>query len=193
MLNMAKTCLFVKTKPSPIFINSVSKTGKKTAEYLGDDFKTLVKEYVETVHSVFYDAGKYSWQFGDYIKDKAAFEVADIERKMAECFNIKNSPAATAANFEGLTPEEFMELKITPRSASFLEAYSDNRYMIIYRHEDKTFQLQLEEEEFIILSALKDGKNIGEALELLPENTDPAKIQNWFASWISNKIISTLN
>ena len=167
---------------------------KKAAEYLGDDFKTLVSEYIKTVHSVFYDASKYSWQFADYITDKTAFEIADIERKLAECFNIKNSDAATAADFAGGTPQEFMELKIVPRSASFLEHYPvKHGHLIIYRHDNKTFQLQLEKEEFIILQALKDGKNIGEALELLPESTDPAKIQNWFASWIQNSLISTLN
>ncbi len=33
---------------------------------------------------------------------------------------------------------------------------------MIYRNDDKTYRLQLEQEEFIILSALKNGKNIGE-------------------------------
>lgn len=211
---------------------------KKTAEYLGDDFKNLVREYIETVPSVFYDASKYSWQFADWLLTKTsssgaalssssaalssssaamsssgltrgssnnmdsrmkcendrlliAVEVADIERKMAEGFNIKNSPAATSANFAGLTPQEFMGLKIAPRSASFLEHYpAKHGYLIIYRHEDKSYRLQLEKEEFIILSALKNGKNIGDALELLPENTDPAKIQNWFASWVKNHVLS---
>jgi hypothetical protein len=174
---------------------------EKTAVLLGAEFNRLAAEFVEEVKSTFYDASDYSWQFADWLlaHEPKAADMADFERKQAACFNLANTPAATNADFESLSAEEFAAANIAPRAASFLEKYcinidepteSGEFYYIIYRDGELVYRMLLEAPEFELLTHLKNGKTIGDALGALQTDVTPEQIQNWFARWVKNSILS---
>jgi hypothetical protein len=62
-------------------------------------------------------------------------------------------------------------------------------FLAVHRIDDSVYFRRLEQEEFAILTALRDGKSLGGAVELGFRKTTvaleerPAKVQEWFAIW----------
>jgi len=62
-------------------------------------------------------------------------------------------------------------------------------FLAVHRIDNSVYFRRLEPEEFVILSALRDGKTLGAAVELafrrsaVPSEERPAKVQTWFAIW----------
>ncbi len=167
----------------------------QTAEFLGEDIKPLVKDYIEDVHSIFPDLAHYSWGFADSITTPEAAYIADIERKSARCFDLPDTTPASAQDFSNIPPHEFLELHLTTRGASFLVKgiSRTHGHLALYREGDEIFKFPLEENEFQLLQNLNSGKNIGTALEDMPDNITPEDIQKYFARWLENKLISITN
>ncbi len=63
-------------------------------------------------------------------------------------------------------------------------------FIAVHRHEDSVYYKRLSREDFQILSALRQGKTLGEALEAglegstIPEDQRPAFVQSAFAHWM---------
>jgi hypothetical protein len=63
-------------------------------------------------------------------------------------------------------------------------------YLAVHRHEDSVYYKRLSREDFQILSALQDGRTLGEALDAgfetssVPEEQRPAYVQSAFAHWM---------
>lgn len=176
----------------------------KTAELLGDDFKKLVKEYIEYVPSTFPDLANYCWGFADFISASPrarhgvwlqgqnnqmpgqarhdhmfdAAQLADTERKKAKCFDLENSPAITSSEIASITEEEFLALSVTPRKASFIL-----QNFALYRDGDEIKKIELAPEE---IEFLQSGKPIGELIT----NANAEKTQTWFGKWLAAGFIS---
>jgi hypothetical protein len=179
--------------------------------YLGDQqFAMLVKGFIESNYSEYYDIGIYSEKFANWVQyqnlDLFARELADLEKKTAVVYTLENSPAASAQDFAAISPEDFIELKLRPRTASIFSHYQNNvsnylsdyqnnekpkaqpeeTYLIIYRKDDKAHRLKLKKAEYELLHQLAAGKTIGEAIE----TCDPEDFQKWFAKWLNNQLLS---
>ncbi|GGA67913.1 hypothetical protein GCM10011507_19230 [Edaphobacter acidisoli] len=63
-------------------------------------------------------------------------------------------------------------------------------FLAVHRHDDSVYYKRLSREDFQILSALRDGKTLGEAIESgfdgsdTPEDQRPAYLQSAFAHWM---------
>lgn len=63
-------------------------------------------------------------------------------------------------------------------------------FLAVHRHEDSVYYKRLSREDFQILSALRQGKMLGEALDAgfedsaIPEDQRPAFVQSAFAHWM---------
>lgn len=63
-------------------------------------------------------------------------------------------------------------------------------FLAVHRHEDSVYYKRLSREDFQILSALREGKTLGEALDTgfhgssIPEAERPAYLQSAFAHWM---------
>ena len=187
-----------------------------TRKYLGaDNFTMLIRNYIESTPSEFYDMAQFTSQFADWLGaqniPEFAKELADLERNIAVCYDMKACEAATQIHFAGVSPESFLELKLKPRTASILRSYNndvnsfvsekspDNEAKIhpilVYRKTDKVFRLALDEAEYEILKAFEAGKTIAEAITKTQEKLDiseeeiATKLQNYFAKWIANEVL----
>jgi hypothetical protein len=64
-----------------------------------------------------------------------------------------------------------------------------NIFLVVHRMDDSVYFRRIEREEFIILSALRDGKALGKAIESafaksrLPAEERAASVQLWFQNW----------
>jgi Putative DNA-binding domain len=64
-----------------------------------------------------------------------------------------------------------------------------NIFIVVHRMDDSVYFRRIEREEFIILSALRDGKALGKAIESafaksrLPAEERAASVQLWFQNW----------
>lgn len=62
-------------------------------------------------------------------------------------------------------------------------------FLAVHRIDNAVYFRRLEREEFAILSALRDGKTLGAAVEVafrksaVPAEARPEKVQTWFATW----------
>jgi hypothetical protein len=63
------------------------------------------------------------------------------------------------------------------------------RFLAIHRIDYSVYFRRIEQEEFSILTALRQGKTLGAAVEsafrksAVPQEERPAKVQSWFAAW----------
>jgi hypothetical protein len=63
-------------------------------------------------------------------------------------------------------------------------------YLAVHRHEDSVYYKRLVPEDFVMLEALKQGKTLGEALDLgferseIAEHDRPAHLQSAFRNWM---------
>ena len=69
-------------------------------------------------------------------------------------------------------------------------------YLIIFRHEDSVWRMDLEKNEYYALERLFSGKPIGVVLESLPAELGVAEeelsteLMQWFGRWIRNGILA---
>jgi hypothetical protein len=64
-----------------------------------------------------------------------------------------------------------------------------NIFLAVHRVDDSVYFRRIEREEFVILSALRDGKSLGKAIEAafrksrLPAQERAVSVQQWFQNW----------
>jgi hypothetical protein len=174
----------------------------------------LIRNYIESTPSEFYDMALFTSQFADWLGaqniPEFAKELANLERNIAVCYDMKACEPATQSHFAGVSPESFLELKLKPRTASILRSYNNDvnsfmsekslskageHYLLVYRKTDKVFRLALDDAEFELLKAFESGKTIAEAITQTQEKLEISeeeiaiKLQNYFAKWIDNEVL----
>lgn len=194
-----------------------------TSHILADEIRSLIKKYIEEMPSVFYNVDKYSAEFSKWLFKQdislSAKEMADLEYKISEVFNMAESEPLLQKDLENIDAEKFSELNLKPRTAHLFAHYKNNvndfmtsfyedkasfklqeaeNFVIIYRSDDIVYRLNLEKEEYSLLKALSAGKNISEAMEECASQTKmgedelAAKIQLWFGRWINSGVLQKL-
>jgi uncharacterized protein (UPF0276 family) len=184
--------------------------------YLGDEkFEKLLNDFVENVHSNHFNIGRYAAYLPDFIAnhelcDKFAFELATLENALSQLADLPETTPLTPEHLQGITPEELMQMQLSPRLALQLFAfeYAVNDYygafkdeaspaapslaptqLCVFRHDDAMWRMDLEEAEYELLCALFAGSTIGEALGGLDESI-AENLSNYFSRWIRNGLLA---
>ncbi len=189
--------------------------------YLGDE-KTdaLLRGFVDTVPSTYYDVSRYSGEFPPYLKQHAegfAHDLCRLETAISLLFNAPDSDALDNPDVEGMDPDMLMESVLQPRAAlelmrfdhpvnAYYQAYLDGKtleetqekacYLAVFRHDEVIWRLELEPAEYRLLALLFAGQEVGEALEVLLEEgvmTEDAllgALSGWFARWLRNHLLA---
>lgn len=77
----------------------------------------------------------------------------------------------------------------TLRRRSKVKAKAETIYIAVHRHEDTVYYRRIVREDFLLLSALREGRTLGEAIEAafatssILEQQQPAHLQSAFAYW----------
>lgn len=185
---------------------------------MGDkETEKLIEVYIEATPSQHFNISRYIERFPEFVKQNKspfAYELTVLETTLSRIFDEKETPVLTPQDLEGLTPEGFMDMELKPRTALKLLAFSypvnriyqaylndeeikepekEPSFLAVFRHNDEMWRLDLEEQEYLMLSSLCAGMPVGQALEAsLPEDDDnaPAAINAWFSKWMSNGLLA---
>ena len=83
----------------------------------------------------------------------------------------------------------FQEKRKKKRVQSVAKLKPSNIFLVVHRMDDSVYFRRIEREEFLILSALRDGKPLGKAIvaafrnSRVPAEDRAASVQQWFQNW----------
>lgn len=183
------------------------------------EFNDMLDAYIEDTPSEHFNVARYVDVFPEYVKQHAKpfeYELSVLETAISRVFDGLETPVLSQSDLVGLDPEGFMNKHLYPRSALKLFAFSypvnayyeqhlkgeepktpdkHPSYLVVYRHADEMWRLDLEEREYLVLSALFSGLTVGEALNaVLPEGETGEELMNsisiWFSRWINNGLLA---
>ncbi len=190
---------------------------------LGDDnFDRLIKDFVNSFQSEHFNITRYSAHLPAFLKQHELhsdflYELAELENAVAQLTDPEETTPLAPSHIEGMTVDELMETVLYPRIALRLFAfeYPVNAYYramkedktpslpektasfaVVFRHEDIVWRMDLEKNEYHLLSKLFTGITIGEALSALQselslsEDELIANLSQWFARWIRNGLLA---
>ena len=184
-----------------------------------EEFNELLDKYIEDTPSQHFNVARYIDKFPEYVREHVQpflYELAVLETAISRIFDFDETKVLSQGDIEGLTPESFMTQHLYPRKAMKLFAFSypvnayyeqylkgDNpdtpekssSYVAVFRHNDEMWRLDLQEQEYMVLSSLFSGLNVGEALSaVLPENDNEEQVMHnvgqWFSRWMSNGLLA---
>lgn len=189
---------------------------------LGDiSFETLLHGFVEQTQSIHFNIARYTSGLPIYLarvrpQDIFAHELATLEDAICQLQDAPESEALTTQHLAGLTPQALMQAVIGLRDASQLLAFKypidayytavceeqspavpgpQDSHLLVYRHEDIVWRMNLEATEFHLLESLSEGVPVEvacAALEGQAEGADDAmasSVSRWFSRWIRNGVI----
>lgn len=188
--------------------------------YLGEKkFDTLINDFIEAVPPKHFNVARYAALLPVYQRAHASHDVFSgelcmLETAIAQLADVEETEALTLEHLAGMTPELLMESRIAPRSALQLFAFSHpvndyykavkdstqtnapvvgegNSFLVVFRHEDVVWRMDLEEQEYRLLSALFAGETVGDALRVFGESP-AANISEYFSRWMRNGLLATL-
>lgn len=196
---------------------------KVTRHALGDEaMDTAIWQYIEQTPSTYFNIARYILGFPEFLKGRVpafAVELVTLETVLTQVFDMTETPILDPEVFSQIAPETFFEQVLPLRQASRLLAfeypvnqyYSDVHekknpsipkpqasYLIVYRHDDTVWRMNLVHEEYLLLQALAAGDTVGDAingiLAALPESeaTLMTELQEWFSKWLRNGILAAV-
>ncbi len=190
---------------------------------LGNDaFEDMLGDCVNSVHSNHFNIARYSSLVPNFLAlhetaTPFAVEVAQIESAIAQLMDATETTPLTPDHLAGMTPEAVMESKLIPRKALqlFALSYPVNAYynavkaeenpalpqplpsfLAVYRHDDIVWRMELEENEYHLLTNLFSGMTVGVALEKtqadrgLSDEALPSQLSVWFSRWVRNALLA---
>ena len=172
-------------------------------------FDTLALHYIESTPPTHVSMEYYPYAFASFLRGKAGGFICDLallESTIAELFTLPDSKPLNPSTLAAITPEQFAQLTLAPRTASRLLAldYPVNDYLIaeragatplqpqpqrcylyIVRHHNEVRRHALSETEYCVLQTLRNQLSVGDALEVaVTAHPDIAgHLQPWFARW----------
>ncbi len=159
--------------------------------YLGNAaFKTLLTDFVDTIHSDHFNIGRFAAHFPDFIKqhmpsDSFAYELAVLENAITQLADAEETEALLPTHLEGMDAESLMQHTLHPRAALQLLNFEypvndyyiaaleerpipspkkEKTYLCVFRHEDTVWRMDIDEIEYHLLQRLFRSTPIGEAL-----------------------------
>lgn len=185
--------------------------------YLGDDdFADLIDAYIEAVPSEYPNLARYIEKFPDFVKtrcDDVAYELAVLETAIERISDAGETAALSPEHLAELDPDALMAQPLPLRRALSLYAFRypvnayygavidgddpappspESSYVAVYRHDYEMWRLDLEREEYEILTILQNGVSPAAALEkILGDRHDAAEnVSRWFARWMNNHLLA---
>ncbi len=184
-------------------------------KYLGTKkFQQLIWDFVNSEQPNHFNIARYTLKLPNFIKKKFpndifAHELCDLETTIAQLGDVEESAVLTTKDLENLTAESLMESVLKPRKALKLQRFSfltnqyyqaimDDKkaraikkisYLVIFRHADKVWRMDLEKDEFALLKKIFSGVKVGAALKQIT-NPKTSNISHWFARWINNGLLA---
>jgi uncharacterized protein (UPF0276 family) len=184
--------------------------------YLGEDkFDALINDFISAVPPQHFNVARYAALLPAYLQTHAphdvfAGELCALETGIAQIADAEETEALTLEHLAGMTPEMLMGSRLYPRKALQLFAFEypvnayckavkeetplpaitqQSSFLTVFRHEDVVWRMDLEMQEYAILSALFAGSTVGEALGALDESA-AANISDYFSRWMRNGLLA---
>ncbi|MFZ4763295.1 MAG: DUF692 family multinuclear iron-containing protein [Alphaproteobacteria bacterium] len=191
--------------------------------YVGEErFDRLLKDFVNIVHSNHFNVGRYSSLLPEFLAqtamvDNFALEIAHLENVISQLVDWPETTVLEASDLAHITPEILMETVLYPRQALQLMAFNypvnsyyrgvmeekqpampqqEKAFLVVFRHEDAVWRMDVEENEYYLLQKLFAGSTIGSALDLLqtelslPEDELATNLSLWFSRWMRNGLLA---
>ncbi|WP_047515972.1 DUF692 family multinuclear iron-containing protein [Methylophilus sp. Q8] len=179
-------------------------------------FSALIGAFVGEVLPDHFNIGRFALKLPAFIQktlpnDAFAHALCQLETAVAQMTDPTETAALHEADIQGLTAETLLDLTLYPRQAlalmqfdqqvnAYYQAVMDDHrpvvpvseavYLAVFRHEDVVWRMELEAQEFGLLSKLFDGATIGETLSDVHE-TEQHKITAYFSKWMRNGLLAS--
>lgn len=184
--------------------------------YLGEKpFNALVWDFVNTEQPEHFNVGRFALKFPGFVAarladDRFAHELCELETAVAQMTDPLETEALQASHLEGMTPERLMQSRLYPRAALKLMAFSypintyyravmegaspdkprrKKSHLVVFRHEDVVWRMDLEKDEYALLQSLFGGLTVGEALDGVSPAA-AAKLSEYFSRWMRNGLLA---
>ena len=184
-------------------------------------FRELVAEYVQVHPSRSHTLDHLGGNFPTFIKnhktlDDAAplAELAQLEWSLCEVAIAIDTPVLSLVDLAAVEPDSFVQLRFQPVAAlqtlefeyninSYYKAWTNDEALpdftkqstrlVAWRHELRAWRQELSEPAWNFLQHLISGKCLGEALDLVIENSGESEEQlfQWFQEWVGDGFFSS--
>lgn len=185
-------------------------------EYLGKkEFHDLIWSFVNNAQPDHFNIARYALKLNSFLQaqrpdDIFAHELCELETIIAQITDAEETHPLEQKHLEGMTPDTLMQSRLYPRKALELRAfaYPVNAYyqkvmdelspekpgrkashLAIFRHDETVWRMDLNENEYALLTKLFMGETVGDALEEIDESA-AEKLTAWFSRWISNGLLA---
>jgi hypothetical protein len=183
-------------------------------------FHRLAWDYIQAHPSTSYTLNRLGDHMPEFIEDdprltrrRLLADLARLELAMTEVFDETEKAPLGEAAFAGIDPAQLAGTRLITIPALRLLAFhypvndlftsyreeedlvaprKRASWVVIHRRDYSVYRTPLTERAFVMLSALRDGKTIGEAIELLPQLTGD-ELFSWFREWSAAGLFSNLN
>jgi hypothetical protein len=182
-------------------------------------FHRLIWDYVQAWPSTSYTLNRLGDRLPEFVEGHIPStrrpllaDLARLELAMTHVFDEAEAPPLGADAFAGLDPERIAGVRLVTIPALRLLAlrYPVNelfsawreeealvvprkraQWLAVHRRDYSVYRTPLSERGFVMLSALRDGKTIGETIELLPHLTGD-ELFGWFREWSAAGLFTSL-
>lgn len=185
--------------------------------YLTDKiFSDLIWAFVEEVLPDHFNIGRFALKLPAFIQqalpdDAFAHAMCQLETTVAQMTDPTETQPLDEADIQWLTAETLLGLTLYPRQAlalmqfdqqvnAYYQSVMDDQtpdeplheavYLAVFRHEDVVWRMELEAQEFGLLSKLFSGASIGETLADVEEDAQ-YKITEYFSKWMRNGLLAS--
>jgi len=186
--------------------------------YLGEKkFNDLIWDFVNNEQPTHFNIAKYTLKLQKFLekkypKDIFSHELCCLETIIAQLHEQEETAPLEQKHLENMTVEKLMRSKLYPRKALKLLdlSYLVNKYyqevmdekkskpvkgesfLVIFRHENSVWRMDLEKEEFQLLQKLFSKMKVAEALAC-NKKLKPEMVSKWFSKWINNGLLAVHN
>lgn len=184
--------------------------------YLGKErFNSLINDFIEAVPPQHFNVARYAallpaYQSTHASHDTFATELCVLETAIARLADSEETEALAPSHLAGMTPEILMQSRLYPRRALQLFAFGhpvndyykavkedmpipsiarQPSFLVVFRHEEVVWRMDLEEPEYRLLSSLFAGDTVGAALSIMDESV-AADISGYFSRWMRNGLLA---
>ena len=184
--------------------------------YLGKErFDALINDFISVVPAQHFNVARYAallpaFECTHASHDPFSGELCLLETAISQLADAEETEALTSEHLAGMTPEALMKSHLYPRKALQLFAFShpvndyykavkeetkppaitqQRSFLAVFRHEDVVWRMDLEEQEYQLLSALFAGETVGVALGALDESA-ATNISEYFSRWMRNGLLA---
>lgn len=184
--------------------------------YLGGaQFDALINDFVVATPAHHFNVARYaaklpSYQQAHASSDAFSRELCAMETAIAQLADAVETLPLSVEYLAGMTPEMLVSSHLYPRDALQLFAFehdvngyyhavkeaappppilSKPSYVAVFRHEDVVWRMDLEAQEYQLLSKIFSGSTVGDALDTLDESA-AATISHYFSRWMRNGLLS---